>query len=158
MSEDLGRAATYAAEEDAFGGSDLDAETSLEALVALAATVTGAEWWRMCGAPGVRVEAASIAAHSSSARAAGSVALVRLASGQLTPGTLTHELAHALAGVAAGHDSRFRAAHVDVVAFVAGAGAAADLATAYGVAGLTVADRGWPSPVRVVGDGFTIIP
>ncbi len=158
MSDDVGRAATYAAEEDAFGGTDLDAETSLAALVALAATITEGEWWRACSAPMVRVEAASTAAHSSSARATGSAALVRLAAGQLTPGTLTHELAHALAGVTAGHDGWFRAAHVDVVAVLAGAGAADDLVGAYAAAGLAVSGRRWPAPIRAVGDGFTIIP
>jgi hypothetical protein len=158
VSDDLGRAATYAAEEDAFGGTELDADTSLEELVALAATVTTGEWWRACAAPAVRVEAASIAAHSSSARTAGSAALVRLAVGQLTPGTLTHELAHVLAGVAAGHDERFRSAHVDVVAIVAGATIADELAQAYASLGLGVGERRWPSPIRVVGDGFAIIP
>ena len=73
-------------------------------------------------------------------------------------GTLTHELAHALAGVTAGHDGWFRAAHIDVVALLAGAGAADDLARAYAAAGLTIGDRRWPSPVRGVGDGFAIIP
>ena len=126
--------------------------------MALAATITAGAWWLMCGAPGVRVEAASTAAHSSSARHAGSVALVRLAGGQRTAGTLTHELAHALAGVTAGHDECFRAAHIDVVAFLAGAGAADDLARAYAAAGLTIDDRRWPSPVRGVGDGFVDHP
>jgi hypothetical protein len=158
VTRDIGRASTYAAEEDAFGGTDLDAETSLEALVALAATITEGAWWRACGAPMVRVEAASIAAHSSSARPAGSAALVRLAAGQLTPGTLTHELAHALAGVTAGHDGRFRAAHVDVIAVLAGAAAADDLAGAYAAAGLAVHARRWAAPIRAVGDGFAIIP
>jgi hypothetical protein len=156
--DDIGRAATYAAEEDAFGGTDLDAESSLEALVAMATAITAGEWWGACGAPAVRVEAASAAAHSSSTRSTGPVVLVRLAGGQHTPGTLTHELAHALAGVAAGHDGVFRAAHVDVVALLAGAGAAADLVRAYASAGLEVGDRRWPSPVRVMGDGFAIIP
>jgi hypothetical protein len=158
VSDDVGRTATYAAEEDAFGGTDLDADTSLAALVALAASITEGEWWRACTAPAVRVEAASTAAHSSSARPAGSVALVRLAAGQLTPGTLTHELAHVLAGVTAGHGARFRAAHVDLVAFVAGAARADELARAYRLGGLDVGDRCWPSPIRVVGDGFAIIP
>ena len=107
----------------------------------------------------MRVEAASTAAHSSSARHAGPARRsCDWPAASCTPGTLTHELAHALAGVAAGHDERFRAAHVDVVAFLAGAGAADDLARAYAAAGLTVGDRRWPSPVRGVGDGFAIIP
>ena len=156
--DDIGRAATYAAEEDAFGGTDLDDESSLAALVATATTITTGEWWRACGAPAVHVEAASTAAHSSSARSTGPAVIVRLAGGQRTPGTLTHELAHALAGVAAGHDGVFRAAHVDVVALLAGAAVAADLLRAYAGAGLAVGDRRWPSPVRVMGDGFAIIP
>jgi hypothetical protein len=156
--DDLGRTATYAAEEDAFGGTELDVETALEDLVALATTATAGEWWRACGAPAVRVEAATTTAVSSSARPAGPVVVVRLAAGQRTPGTLTHELAHALAGVAAGHDARFRAAHVDVVALVAGSGASADLAAAYATGSLAVGDRRWPSPVRATGDGFVIVP
>ena len=83
---------------------------------------------------------------------------MRLATGQRTPGTLTHELAHALAGVAAGHDDAFRAAHIDVVAFLAGADAAGHLARAYAVAGLSIGDRRWPTPIRVSGEGFAIIP
>jgi hypothetical protein len=155
---DVGREATYAAEEDAFGGTDLDAATSLEALVALAKTITAGEWWRACGAPTVLVEASSTVANSSSARSAGPAVVVRLAGGQRTPGTLTHELAHALAGVAAGHDDVFRAAHVDVVALLAGADAAGDLGHAYAVAGLAIEERRWPAPIRGTGDGFAIIP
>ena len=153
---DVGREATYAAEEEAFGGTELDADTALDALVALATTVTAGEWWRACGAPAVRVEGA--AARSSSARPRGAEVVVRLASGQRTPGTLSHELAHAFAGVLAGHDASFRAAHVDVVALLAGADAAGDLARSYGVAGLAIGDRRWPIPIRVSGDGFAIIP
>jgi hypothetical protein len=83
---------------------------------------------------------------------------VRLAAGQRTSGTLTHELAHALAGVAAGHDATFRAAHVDVVALVAGSEVSTDLARAYAAAGLAVGERRWPAPVRATGNGFAIIP
>ena len=156
--DDLGRAATYAAEEDAFGGTELDVEISLAALVVLATRITAGEWWRACGAPAVRVEAASTAAQSSSARPAGRDVVVRLAAGQRTSGTLTHELAHALAGVAAGHDATFRAAHVDVVALVAGSEVSTDLAGAYAAAGLAVGGRRWPAPVRATGNGFAISP
>ena len=151
----VGRGDVYAAEEDAFGGTDLDAETSLEALVALAATVTAGEWWSCAGHPACASRRRRSPPHSSSARGRRvGRACVRLAGGQLTPGTLTHELAHALAGVDAGHDGRFRAAHVDVVAFVAGAGAAADLARAYGAAGLTVGRSGLAIPRSGGGGGF----
>ncbi len=160
--DDVGRAATYAAEDDAFGGTDLDVETSLARLAAVAGTVTAGEWWRSCRAPVVTVRASPAGAVSSSARTAqldgGDGVVIRLAVGQRTLATLTHELAHALAGVARGHDERFRAAHVDLVAMVAGAGRAAELVDAYVVAAIPAGDRSWPSPVRVRGDGFAVIP
>ena len=49
---------------------------------------------------------------------------VALATGQRDVATLAHELAHALAGVAGGHDARFRAALVDIVVVLAGPGPA----------------------------------
>jgi hypothetical protein len=105
--------------------------------------------------------AARRGAASSSARAApwssGPVE-IRLADGQRTTATLAHELAHALAGVEAGHDATFRAAHVDVCALLAGGRAAAMLAAAYEVAGVAAGTRRWPTPVRVIGDGFVVVP
>ena len=54
----------------------------------------------------------------------------------MTPATLVHELAHALAGVAAGHGPAFRRAHVDLVGYVFGDTEAGWLLDAYAQMGL----------------------
>ena len=51
---------------------------------------------------------------------------------------------------------RFRAAYVDVVAVVAGAGDAAALGDAFAAMGLDVDERRWPAPYRSSGDGFVV--
>ena len=64
------------------------------------------------------------------------------------------ELAHALAGAGAGHDGRFRAAYLDVVATVTnldpterrGTIHVDQLRTALSAGGLDVSSRGWPAP------------
>ena len=94
---------------------------------------------------------------SSSARHRGADVDVRLADGQLTLGTIAHELAHALAGIDRGHDARFRAAYVDVVAVVAGAADSAALSDAFAAMGLDVDERCWPAPYRASGEGFVVI-
>ena len=71
-------------------------------------------------------------------------AVIRLAAGQLDDVTIAHELAHLLAGIDHGHDDRFRAAHLDVVALLAGTGAASMLAEAYAAFGLSAGRRAWP--------------
>ncbi len=53
--------------------------------------------------------------------------------------------------------ARFRAAHVDVVALVAGAGAAGSLAAAYSAFELRIGRRGWAAPFRADGDGFRVV-
>ena len=99
---DEGRAAVYAAEIAAFEGTSYEAITAFESLVALAFSVVDAARGgrtdrSRCDGPGPTPS-------SSSARQLGSGApVVRLAAPQMTPATLVHELAHALAGVAAGH-------------------------------------------------------
>ena len=84
---------------------------------------------------------------------------IRVAAGQCTSATLAHELAHALAGVDHGHDAVFRAAHVDVVRR---AGRPARRRCAARPRTSTSASRrragAWPSPVRVTGDGFAVVP
>jgi hypothetical protein len=156
---DHGRAAVYAAEEAAFGGTDLDRPVPLGELQALAAVVVGGEWWGACGAPPVEVVGARADASSSSARAAtGTGVLVRLAGPQRTTGTVTHELAHALAGIGHGHDERFCAAHVDIVAVLAGGAAASELARAYADHDVAPGARTWPAPERGRGSGFVIVP
>jgi len=157
-SVDDGRTAAYAAEDAAFGGTELDRDATLEELGGSAAALVGGEWWRSCGGPAVTVEGARSGTRSSSARATDRGVLVRIADDQATTGTLVHELAHALAGVGHGHDATFRAAHLDVVAMVAGAGAAAALAAAYADLGVPAGVRRWPPPVRVTGPGFAVVP
>jgi len=158
---DVGRVAVTEAEDGAFGGTELDRTCPLEDLVALADDVTSGSWWAAAAAPRVRVAGARAGTASSSARAAAArpgEVVVRVADGQRTVGTVTHELAHALAGVASGHDARFRAAHVDLVAVVAGADAGRMLASAYAAAGVPAGRRGWPAPFRAVGAGFVVVP
>lgn len=158
---DDGRTAVYAAEDTAFGGTDAEDDRPLEDLAAAAAVLTAGEWWHAAGGPDVRVVAARQGAASSTARAAPiprAVVDVHLADGQHTLATLAHELAHALAGVARGHDAVFRAAHVDLSALLVSRTAAVALAHAYREIGVPAASRSWPSPVRVTGDGFVVIP
>lgn len=160
VAPDRGRTAVYAAEDAAFGGTDVDDEQPLAALVELAAVVTGGPWWREVGGPPVVVVAARGDARSSSARARVGEPTVRiaLAGGQRNVTTLAHELAHALAGVTHGHDATFRAAHVDVVALLAGGRAADALAAAYDRLGVPPGARSWSRPVRLVGEGFAVLP
>jgi hypothetical protein len=156
---DVGREAVYAAEESTFGGTDVDQPLALARLVARAAEVVDGTWWQSCGAPVVDVGIARADAVSSSARPSsrGDV-VVRLACGQLTTTTLAHELAHALAGVAHGHDERFRAAHVDVVAVLTGGVLADVLRRTYLEHGVPPGARAWPPPHRLSGPGFLIVP
>lgn len=156
---DVGRTAVYAAEDAALGGTDLDEERPLPDLVAIAAALTTGPWWREVGGPRVVVAAARPNARSSAARAgSGRVVRITLAGGQRTVATLAHELAHALAGVPHGHDATFRAAHVDVVALLAGSAAGEALAAAYGRLGVPAGRRSWAAPFRAVGDGFAVLP
>ncbi|HEU4842077.1 MAG TPA: hypothetical protein VFT09_11560 [Ilumatobacteraceae bacterium] len=159
---DEGRAAAYAAEEAAVGGTELDAGRPLDELVALADRLTAGEWWRAAGGPDVTVTAARAGACSSTARGRGRPGppdvAVHLAAGQHTVATLAHELAHALAGIGHGHDATFRVAHVDVAALLGGRSAADRLGAAYGELGVPVGRRRWPSPVWVTGIGFEVVP
>jgi hypothetical protein len=72
----------------------------------------------------------------------------------MTVATLAHELAHALAGSAAGHDAVFRIAYADVVGVITNL-ASTDrrrdlhvhqLLEAFTAAGLPVGARRWPAP------------
>jgi hypothetical protein len=156
---DRGREAVYAAEEAAFGGTALAERRSLADLQARARTIVDSDWWRQAGGPPVDVVAARPAARSSSARDDGRhTAVIRLAAGQLDDVTVAHELAHLLAGIDHGHDERFRAAHLDVVALLAGARATSMLAVAYGAFGLSAGRREWPPPARGSGPTFVIVP
>jgi hypothetical protein len=156
MNDDAGREAVYAAEERAFGGTDLDDVEPLDDLRAIGSAVTVSDWWRSARAPTVAIDPTR--AGSSSARRHGDAVVIRLAADHHTRGTLCHELAHALAGIDHGHDATFRAAHVDVVAMIAGAAAATGLVSVYAELGVPPSRRRWPPPVRAVGDGFVLIP
>ena len=158
--DDVGRAATYAAEEDAFGGTDLDVETSLEALVALAATVTAGGV-----VAGVR--------RAGGARRGGDRPTAPLVVGapggtgrrRATGGRPAHAgHAHPRAGPrprrrggrprrpVPGRPRRRRGAASPAPA------AAADLARRLRHRRPAVGDRRWPSPVRATGTGSSIVP
>ena len=154
---DRGRAAVAAVEEAAFGGTQADDAADREVLHELISDVVTGPWWKQCG-PAVAVTTPRRSTHSSTARSRTAEPVeIRLADGQLTTATVTHELAHALAGVADGHGELFRAAHIDVCALLCGAEAAAALVSAYAAFGLAVAVRRWPAPWRADGDTFRVI-
>ncbi len=154
---DRGRAAVYEAEEQAFGGTDLDHPVAFAELARLANQVVTGPWWTSAGGPPVDLRPARVDAASSTARDGAGTATVRIAAPQRTPGTLAHELAHVLAGVGHGHDARFRAAHVDLAGLLGGAAAAARLQAAFRDFGLDVAARPWPPPVKAEGDSFLVV-
>ncbi len=116
MNADCGRSEVYAAEAAAFDGTDLEAVVPFEAAAQAIESVVSGEWWP---GPPVEVRPARRDAASSSARGLeGGSAVIRLAAGQTTIATAAHELAHALAGPAAGHSPRFLVAYLDVVAVI----------------------------------------
>jgi hypothetical protein len=147
--------AVYAAEEAAFGGTDFDEELDGRGLQRVLATITSGDWWQACGAPEVHLRRARAGANTSSAHspAAGCV-VIRLA--RTSASTVSHELAHALAGVGCGHSALFRAAHVDVVTVLAGTTAADRLAQAYVDHDVPIGGRRWERPVRLQGPGFVM--
>ena len=154
---DRGKAAVSAAEERAFGGTDVDVQLDRSVAESKLAELVAGPWWRSCG-PGVVVATPRAGVRSScAAECAGGVG-IRLSDEQLSVSTVAHELAHALAGIAHGHDATFRAAYVDVVAVLAGAASAAMLRDALATMGASCGDRQWPPPHRAVGDGFVITP
>jgi len=144
-SVDRGRTEVYAAELAAYEGTDLESVVGFDELVALADRVMSQAWW-----PGghVPVKRARADARSSATRHA-SRSVIHLAAPQMTPATLVHELAHVLAGVAAGHGELFRCAHVDVASFAFGSDRGRWLAEAYAAAGLSLGTRRWPQPPSV---------
>ena len=148
-------AAVYAAEDAAFGGTDFDDELDSRRLDQLVARIIGGDWWRSCGVPDVELRRARSGSNTSSARSpAGGCVVIRLA--RTSSSTVSHELAHALAGVTCGHSATFRAAHVDVVTVLADAVVAARLEQAYDDHGVPIGPRRWPPPIRVSGPGFVM--
>ena len=151
---DVGRTEVYAAERVAFDGTDLEEVVPFDTLTAAIADVVDGAWWP---GPPVTVRAARSDARSSSARCAcaeGAGVTISVARPQCTAATAAHELAHALAGVAAGHGQRFRRAHLDVVSVITNRSPitrrgdlhVAQLREAYNAAGLTIGSRSWPAP------------
>jgi hypothetical protein len=141
---DVGREALYAAELAAFDGTSYEAIAPFDELLELAGRITAAPWW-----PHGHVDvlaARSDAASSSTRQRGGGRPIIRLAAGQSTPATLLHELAHVLAGVAAGHGPRYRRAYLDVVGFCWGDTAVGWLRAEFDASKLAVGDRDWPMP------------
>jgi hypothetical protein len=147
--------AVYAAEAAAFGGTDLDDDIGAAHLDELLVLLTSGEWWHSCGAPAIDLRRARAGSTTSTASPSQSgCVVIRLAA--TSSSTLTHELAHALAGVASGHDATFCAAHVDVVSAIAGSVVATRLERAYEEYGVGPGARRWPPPIRVSGPGWVM--
>ena len=162
MTADCGRAEVYAAEAAAFDGTDLESVRPFDAMAEAIGAVVGGLWWP---GPAVRVFPARRDARSSSARLRdGETAVIRLAVEQMTIATAAHELAHALAGPAAGHAPVFLAAYLDVVAVITNLDTrdrrhqlhVSQLARALDAAGLEVGERLWPAPPRSVGSAIAL--
>lgn len=155
MSIDVDREAVYAAERAAFDGTDLESVVPLAGLRSTAEVLTSGPWW-----PGPPVDlrpARSDAASSSAAApgsAAGDIVVIRISAPQRTVATLSHELAHALAGPRAGHGPRYRRAALDLIGVITNLDTTArrgsvhvdQLADAFEQAGLSVGERSWPAP------------
>jgi len=148
MSRDDARSEVYAAELSATAGTSLEATCTLDELRAAATRIIRSPWWPVGD---IAVVAARADAHSSCARYREGRIEVRLAAGQMDMATLIHEMAHALAGLDAGHGALFRRAHIDIASAAIGAQAATWVERAYRAADLDIADRCWPQPSAVGG-------
>ena len=153
---DRERAQVYAAELAAFDGTDLETVVGIVAVAEAIRSVVRSDWWPRGG---IAVREMRSDARSSVTRCSsddGTVLDIGIARPQATIATGAHELAHALAGVAHGHDAVFRRAHVDVVQAItnldrlSGRGVVhvEQLERAYAAAGLVVGERTWPTPPR----------
>jgi hypothetical protein len=159
---DAHRQRTYDAEQRALTGTTIDAPTSFELLRDLTLRVVATGWWQAeaMGRP-VRVEQSRADARSS--RAHTSNGTVRIARGQCDPNTLAHELAHLAAGpLAGGHDPRFRACQVALVAMLAGPQVAHRLHHEYLSSWLAVDDLSTPpdsfGPHGLLGGNVPLAP
>ena len=151
---DRERAQVYAAELAAFDGTDLEAVVGIDAVAEAVRSVARADWWPHgdIAVREMRADARSSVTRCSSDD--GSVVDIGIARPQATIATGAHELAHALAGVAHGHDAVFRRAHLDVVQAITnldrlrgrGAVHVEQLVHAYAAAGLVVGERTWTPP------------
>ena len=141
---DRDRAQVYAAESAAFEGTSIEMVASFDSLVGVARRVTEAIWWPVPGV--VIVESRGDARSSTTTWRTGQMPTIKLARPQRTLATLSHELAHVLAGSSAGHGPDFRRAHLDVTAAAIGADGAGWLADAFAAFGLPVGQRSWPEP------------
>ncbi len=162
MSADCGRSEVYAAEAAAFDGTDLEAVVPFDVVAQAIESVVSGEWWP---GPPVEVRPARRDAASSSARGVeGGIAVIRLAAGQTTIATAAHELAHALAGPAAGHSPTFLAAYLDVVAVITNLDSrdrrhrlhVDQLRASFDAARLAVGARGWPAPPPSTGSAIAL--
>lgn len=140
---DRGRVALYEAELAAFDGTRWEALVPFVDLREQAQEVLEGAWWP--GGP-VEVRRARRGTRSSSTRSCGGEAVLSFADNQLTLATLAHELAHALAGGAAGHGPVYRRAYLDLVSVVCGAEPQQWLAQAFASFGLVVGERRWRPP------------
>jgi hypothetical protein len=141
---DHGRSEVYAAEMQAFLGTDLEELRPFEELRGLFEQVTSASWWPVAE---VKLRKSRSDSFTSVARfRAGDVPSISLARYQMTTATLIHELAHVLAGIMAGHGPVFRRAHVDLTNCWIGVQEGGWLSDAYAGFGLAIGPRHWPDP------------
>lgn len=162
---DRDHAAVYAAELAAFDGTDLEQTRPFEFIDALIRRVVEGDWW-----PGgsVTVRKARVDASSSTTRCAvgddGRSATISLSTPQLTVATAAHELGHALAGAARGHDGVYRRAYLDVVRVMTNLDSTDrrrdlhvdQLTAGFAAAGLAVGGRSWPAPPAETGSAFAL--
>ena len=149
VSRDDDRSEVYAAELSAVGGTTLEQQVPLRELHDAAAAIVASAWWPT--GP-VAIRSARSDARSSRAQDRGDQVEIRLAAGQHDMATLIHELAHALAGTAAGHGPIFRAAHLDLMSLMAQPADVEWLRLAYAAHGLKVGERRWEQPPPATGE------
>ena len=148
MGRDDDRSEVYAAELSAVGGTTLEQQLSLDELRDAAAAIITSAWWPTRA---ITIGSARKDARSSRAHDRGDRDEIRVAAGQHDMATLIHELAHALAGTAAGHGPMFRAAHLDLMSLLAPPVVVDWLRRAYAAHGLAVGEREWELPALGTG-------
>jgi hypothetical protein len=162
VTRDDGRSEVYAAEAAAFDGTDLETVRPFEEVSGIIAAVVETAWWP--GPPVRVVRARRDSTRSSAGWTGGAETVVRLAAEQITIATAAHELAHALAGPAAGHSPVFLAAYLDVIAVVTNIDLldrrhqlhVEQLRAALDAAGLVVGSRAWRAPPEATGTAIAL--